>query len=81
MRIIVKDLFFFQESKDIFKRKYEARTEGSIAHKQLLGGCPRQYGPILKLITQLKYYDTPPYLELANLLDAAVQTTNASVSF
>lgn len=45
-----------------------------------LGGTPRQFGPMLDKISKLKYYDTPPYSELRELIREAIKATNVTVS-
>jgi hypothetical protein len=46
----------------------------------LLGGCPKQFAKILELVAPLRYYDDPPYDELAELIDVAIKKTNVKVS-
>ncbi|KAI1732570.1 protein kinase domain-containing protein [Ditylenchus destructor] len=53
---------------DIGNMKKDARRE----YKLLLGGCPREYVDILKLIDSGQFFDEPKYFEIYNLLRKAL---------
>ena len=50
------------------------------SRRLLLGGTPRQFGTIIDKIASLKFYDNPPYQELAELIEDAINTTKSRVS-
>uniref|UniRef100_F1L9H2 Tau-tubulin kinase 1 n=1 Tax=Ascaris suum TaxID=6253 RepID=F1L9H2_ASCSU len=46
--------------------------------KELLGGCPREYLAILRLIDSLRYYSDPDYARICEYLREAIRNNNVS---
>jgi len=56
-----------------FKRKVRQPNYANL----LLGGCPREYAEIMRLIDNTAYFDKPPYDRIYALLRQAMRSTNA----
>jgi hypothetical protein len=41
-------------------------------HKNMFGGCPRDYIAIMKMVDDLRYFDTPPYAQIYGMLHDAL---------
>ncbi|CAK5027184.1 unnamed protein product [Meloidogyne enterolobii] len=51
----------------------KAEREPKDPRRLLLGGCPKQFANILELVAPLRYYDDPPYDDIAELIAAAIK--------
>ncbi|KAH7720824.1 P34 protein [Aphelenchoides avenae] len=65
-----------QDAKDIFDRQNTARA-GLDLHA-LLGGLPKEFVEILRLVDAAKYEDTPEYATIYGLLRKAMRTANVN---
>nr|CAD2162927.1 unnamed protein product [Meloidogyne enterolobii] len=54
----------------------KAEREPKDPRRLLLGGCPKQFANILELVAPLRYYDDPPYDEIAELIATALKKMN-----
>uniref|UniRef100_A0A915NJB5 Protein kinase domain-containing protein n=1 Tax=Meloidogyne floridensis TaxID=298350 RepID=A0A915NJB5_9BILA len=54
----------------------KAEREPKDPRRLLLGGCPKQFANILELVAPLRYYDDPPYDDIAELIATALKKMN-----
>nr|CAD2148643.1 unnamed protein product [Meloidogyne enterolobii] len=54
----------------------KAEREPKDPRRLLLGGCPKQFANILELVAPLRYYDDPPYDDIAELIATALRKMN-----
>lgn len=54
--------------------EYKKRCRFEPAINELLGGCAPELRQILQIVDGLKYYDTPPYQQIYQLMRQSFQT-------
>ena len=60
----------------VLKAKKAARDPNTMS--RLLGGCPREFAEIMRLIDATTYYQKPPYSDIYELLRKAIQHTQSA---
>lgn len=60
--------------------EWKQRCRSATGEKELCGGCPREYLDMLRYIDSIKYWDTPDYRRVYDLLRSAMRSTGTSES-
>uniref|UniRef100_A0A914ZS17 non-specific serine/threonine protein kinase n=1 Tax=Parascaris univalens TaxID=6257 RepID=A0A914ZS17_PARUN len=55
--------------------EYKKRCRFEPAINELMGGCAPELRQIMQMVDALKYYDTPPYQQIYNLMRRSFQST------
>lgn len=71
--------FFLKEINAVGIYKKNCRKDKGI--KRLFGGCPRKYVDILRICDKTKFFDTPDYARIYEIMNECIKDTNSVVFF